>query len=86
MISGFCRTLAGDALVQRGDYRILTPDDDQIIDRSKLSTLVHAGMTVEMSIVLRQNTRGNTSDDERTCPRCRHMNRKVVTKSGWLTW
>ncbi|KZP12973.1 hypothetical protein FIBSPDRAFT_936589 [Athelia psychrophila] len=85
VISGFCRTLAGDALIQRGDYSILTPDDDQIIDRSKISSLVHAGMTVEMSVVLRQNARGNTSDEERTCPRCRHINRKVITKSGWLT-
>ncbi|KZP26730.1 hypothetical protein FIBSPDRAFT_928415 [Athelia psychrophila] len=51
-ILGLGRSFAGDALVKRGDYRILKQDDDQVITPSELSTVIRPGMTVEMSIVL----------------------------------
>ncbi|KAF7979909.1 hypothetical protein HWV62_40306 [Athelia sp. TMB] len=54
VIRGFCKGTYGGALVQRGDYRILRSDDDRVIHHSQFGTILQAGMTVEMSIVLRE--------------------------------
>lgn len=82
VITGYCRSSAGNVLVQRGDYKILKQDDQDIIP-SELSAVIHPGMTVEMSIVIRQQTQ---EDAEHTCPRCNYANRKVLTNSGWIHW
>ena len=78
-------TFAGEEIIQRGDYRILKPDDDQVINRSDLSRVAQAGKTFEMSIVLHQQKHADARD-ERKCPRCKFLNRKVITASGWMSW
>ena len=85
MITGFCTSFAGEEIIQRGDYRLLKPDDDQVIQPSNLYIVAQAGKTLEMSIVLHQQRHGN-SRDERKCPRCKHINRKIITASGWISW
>lgn len=86
MITGHCRSVAGHVLVQRGDYRILKQDDDRVITPSELSTAIHPGMIVEMSIVLRQQTPKDYIGVETKCPRCNHNNRKFITDNGWMSW
>ena len=86
VITGFCRDSFGGALVQRGDYRILKSDDDQVIYPSQFGTILQAGMTVEMSIVLREQAEERWGGEEHRCPRCGHINRKVITSSGWVDW
>ncbi|KZP26726.1 hypothetical protein FIBSPDRAFT_1040489 [Athelia psychrophila] len=84
VITGYCKSVAGDALVQRGDYRILNQDDSQVITPAELSTDIHPGMTVEMIIVLRQQKQED-GGSENKCPRCSHINKKVITASGWIS-
>ncbi|KZP08602.1 hypothetical protein FIBSPDRAFT_938930 [Athelia psychrophila] len=83
VIAGYCKSVAGDALVQRGDYRILNRDDSQVITPAELSTVIHPGMTVEMIIVLRQQTQEDAGPGNKF-PRCSHINKKVSAASGWL--
>ncbi|KAF7971894.1 hypothetical protein HWV62_19515 [Athelia sp. TMB] len=77
VISGFCRDTAGYYLIQRGNYRILNPEDDRIISRTEISTSLERGMKVEMSIVLHTQAKGKRGSQAQTCPRCKHVNRKI---------
>ncbi|KZP08415.1 hypothetical protein FIBSPDRAFT_262250 [Athelia psychrophila] len=85
VIVGYCESFAGDSLVQRGDYRILKQDNNQYIAPSELSTTIRPGMTVEMSIVLRERTPAKHGGAEHKCPRCGRVNRTVITVSGWVS-
>ena len=86
---GFCGSVAGDEIVRRGDYRILQSEDDRFINPSQFSGSVRPGMTVEMSIVVREQTddrQDRQGTQEHRCPRCKHINQKVITRSGWVSW
>ncbi|KAF7976386.1 hypothetical protein HWV62_6965 [Athelia sp. TMB] len=82
MITGFCKKSAGYPLVERGDYRILRADDT-VIYPPDIAAALRPGMKVEMSIVLREQTSDRRASDTHRCPRCKHVDRKFVTKSGW---
>ncbi|KAF7982771.1 hypothetical protein HWV62_26680 [Athelia sp. TMB] len=84
VIAGHCSNFAGYSIIQRGDYQILKSEDGQAIDRSELSTIVQPGMTVEMSIVLRQQMKEMASDEQCICPRCGHMNSDASIASDWV--
>ncbi|KAF7969335.1 hypothetical protein HWV62_27727 [Athelia sp. TMB] len=84
VIAGHCSNFAGDSIIQRGDYQILKSEDGQAINRSELSTIVQPGMTVEMSIVLRQQMKEMASDEQCICPRCGHMNSDASIASDWV--
>ncbi|KAF7969658.1 hypothetical protein HWV62_26700 [Athelia sp. TMB] len=86
VISGFCRDSAGYSLVQRGDYRIWNSENDNVISPEDIATSLGPGMRVEMSIVLHAQAEERRSSQAQRCPRCRHLNREVVTESGWLDW
>ncbi|KAF7982996.1 hypothetical protein HWV62_24610 [Athelia sp. TMB] len=72
VISGFCKGSAGSAIIQRGDYRILKPNDDVVISRSDISTELRPGMTVEMSIMLHEQAKDNSVPQWSRCPRCKY--------------
>ncbi|KAF7968579.1 hypothetical protein HWV62_30067 [Athelia sp. TMB] len=84
VISGFCKGSAGSAIIQRGDYRILKPNDDVVISRSNISTELRPGMTVEMSIMLHEQAKDNSVPQWSRCPRCKYVNSRTITGSGWL--
>ena len=86
MIAGFCRDSLGSAFIQQGNYRILKSESDQIIHPLQIGAVLRAGMTVEMSIVLREQAEARSKIEEHRCPRCRHINSKVITASGWVDW
>ncbi|KAF7971158.1 hypothetical protein HWV62_21978 [Athelia sp. TMB] len=86
VISGFCKGFAGDLLVEGGDYRILKTDNDEVIKPSQLSSMIQSGMTVEMSIELHQFVQEESGDEDRTCPRCDHVNVETITITGWMSW
>ncbi|KAF7977373.1 hypothetical protein HWV62_3975 [Athelia sp. TMB] len=83
-MAGYCVKSVGGPLIQRGDYKILKPDDDQIIDPSQIGTVLQPGVTVEMGIVLREQAGDMEAGGEYKCPRCRHMNIRIITNSGWV--
>ena len=85
MIVGFCRGVQGGEIVERGDYRILQQDNDQVIDPDQFSAAIRPEMTVEMSIVMREEM-DEGGAQEHKCPRCQHINQKVFTPSGWVSW
>lgn len=84
IVAGFCKSIAGGAIIQRGDYKILNADD-QVINPSCMSTMVRPGMTVEITIMMHRKAEANDGCEHR-CPRCSHVNSKVITTSGWVTW
>lgn len=86
MIIGFCKDSAGSMLIQRGDYRILSSDDEEFIKPAEISAVLQPGMTVEMSIVLREPVAERYGSEKHRYPRCNHVNRKVITISGWVSW
>ncbi|KAF7966141.1 hypothetical protein HWV62_39938 [Athelia sp. TMB] len=85
VISGFCKDTAGYYFIQRGNYRILNSENDSVISRMDISTSLVLGMKVEMSIMLHTQAEGKQGSQAHTCPRCKHVNRKIVTSSGWLS-
>ncbi|KZP08420.1 hypothetical protein FIBSPDRAFT_1052392 [Athelia psychrophila] len=85
VIVGHSKSFAGDSLVQRGDYMILKQGNDQVITPEELSSTIRPGITVEMSIVLREQAPEEYGGTEHKCPRCSHMNSKVITPSGWVS-
>ncbi|KZP10891.1 hypothetical protein FIBSPDRAFT_937825 [Athelia psychrophila] len=85
VITGFCRDQAGGSRIQRGDYRILSLDDDEVINPTEFHTALQPGMTVGMTIVLREQSQERNSNKEHRCPRCNHINSKVITASGWVS-
>ena len=56
IIKAYAQDRPGSYYVQRGDYHVLRAEDSQIIDPSELATIVSAGMVLEISIILRQET------------------------------
>lgn len=80
--------MAGDSFVRRGDYKILAQDNNQVIFPEDFPSAVYPGLTVDMSIVLRQILEVGDDNDEYPCPRCKFMNRdkKATLASGWVTW
>ncbi|KZP13559.1 hypothetical protein FIBSPDRAFT_131739 [Athelia psychrophila] len=85
VITGFCKYSAGGMLIQRGAYRILSSDDEEFINPTDISTVLQPGMTLEMSIVLREPAAERYGGEEHRCPRCNHINSKVITVSRWVS-
>lgn len=86
MITGFCKASPGGTLIQKGDYKILSSGDEEFIDPKEFSTVLQPGMMVEMCIVIRQPVADRYGSEEHKCYRCNHINIKVITSSGWVTW
>lgn len=86
MVTGFCAGIAGSILIQQGDYKILRSDNEKYIDRKEFPTVLQPGMTVELCIVLREPVADRHGSKEHRCPRCDHLNSKVITVSGWVSW
>ncbi|KDR80918.1 hypothetical protein GALMADRAFT_241464 [Galerina marginata CBS 339.88] len=76
ILQGFSRNRIGQRYVDQGDYEIVRPDNDQVIDRSDLCK-VKAGETIEISIVLLI-----IDQHPRRCPRCSRLN--SVSEGGWI--
>ncbi|KAF7983699.1 hypothetical protein HWV62_19625 [Athelia sp. TMB] len=85
VVTGFCKHTPGHLLVQQGDYRILRADDG-VIYPADISTSLHPGMKVEMSIVLHEQVPCWHPGEIRKCPRCQHVNGENTTESGWSSW
>jgi hypothetical protein len=66
--------------IERGDYDVISAEDNQIIRRSDLIAM-EPGMKLEMSIVMRQKTA-----NQQKCPRCDHINLQVASRNGWIEW
>jgi hypothetical protein len=59
-------------------------EDGQVILPSVFAREIGSGVTLEMSIVLRQKT--DFQDAKTRCPRCKFMNLSVTTVRGWFEW
>ncbi|KZP22171.1 hypothetical protein FIBSPDRAFT_931195 [Athelia psychrophila] len=81
VIAGFCSGLAGDVLIQRGNYRILNAGD-QVIDPKDFGTLFEPGMAVTMSILFYEKVEERQGIEGYSCPRCQHVNSRCT---GWVT-
>jgi hypothetical protein len=58
--------------------------DNKFIDPLKFSDSVSSGMTIEMSITLRQNASENRG---KKCPRCGHVdNISIIGDDDWIEW
>lgn len=61
---------------------ILSGDDDSVIGPSDLPEAARVGEIMEMSIIVREKL----GAEDRRCPRCRFINQKEITRSGWFIW
>ncbi|KZP30433.1 hypothetical protein FIBSPDRAFT_777644, partial [Athelia psychrophila] len=82
VITGFCRGVAGDVLIQRGNYRILNSKDDQVINPEEFAIVLRPGMAVGMSIALHEQVEERQGSEGHRCPRCKHINARCT---GWVT-
>ncbi|TDL21172.1 hypothetical protein BD410DRAFT_899010 [Rickenella mellea] len=84
MLDGLLKTRFGDApfgrFVQEGDYHITRHDGKQVIHPQEWHRVVHAGMVVEMSIILKQRQPYST----KICPICGYLNSVASPKEGWI--
>ena len=67
--------------MRRDDYEVIRAEDSQIVDPSKLASMVEPGTVLEISIFLRQNI--DPQDDKTKCLRCGHKN---MNSSDWIHW
>ncbi|KZP16867.1 hypothetical protein FIBSPDRAFT_38377 [Athelia psychrophila] len=81
MISGFCRGVAGDVVILRGDYRILDSEDDQVINPEEFAFILQPGMAVDLSIVFHDQAEERQGSEGYSCPRCQHANSRYT---GWV--
>ncbi|KAJ7487848.1 hypothetical protein FB451DRAFT_1225686 [Mycena latifolia] len=73
---------AGSQHISEGSYHLLCSDDGRILPLSQSSFQLRAGMTLEMSMVLRQ--RANFLQQRRTCPRCRKQAKsEIIPQTSW---
>ena len=86
MVAGFCKDSAGFNLIQRGDYRILGSKDEKFINPEDIAAVLRPGMKVEMSIILFEVEQRKETYKAYNCPRCTHVNKRIVTLSGWSDW
>lgn len=84
IINGFCKDRAGSSFIERGDYKLIRPEDSQVIDPSEFLGTVVSGMVLEMSVIMRQESSCGNSKDK--CPRCHHINLNLVGNGGWIEW
>jgi len=84
IINGYCKNRAGSGFIERGDYRLIRSEDSQVISRSRFASTVVSGTTLEMSIVVRQESA--SGGEKEKCPRCRHINLKSAGNSRWIEW
>ncbi|KZP33473.1 hypothetical protein FIBSPDRAFT_308062 [Athelia psychrophila] len=82
VITGFCRGVAGDDLIRRGNYRILDSEDDQVINPEEFANILQPGMAVGMSIVFHEQAEEGQGNEGYSCPRCLHVNSRCT---GWMT-
>ncbi|KZP15219.1 hypothetical protein FIBSPDRAFT_1048297, partial [Athelia psychrophila] len=82
VITGFCRGVAGDVLIQRGNYRILNSEDDQVINPEEFAIMLQPGMAVGMSIAFHEEAEEGQGSEGYNCPRCKHINARCT---GWVT-
>jgi Ubiquitin-like domain len=80
IIKAYFHDRPGARYVERGDYRISSAEDGQVVGPSQLTSAAEAGIVLEMSIILRQEA------DTEKCPRCSFMNSRVTTIRGWIEW
>jgi len=81
MIKGYCRDWPGFCLVNQGDYRVISVEDNEAISPSEFPKAVEPGIQFEMSIVIRQKKANRTR-----CPRCRHVDLCLAENRGWIEW
>ncbi|KAJ6529183.1 hypothetical protein DFH09DRAFT_1185384 [Mycena vulgaris] len=73
---------AGSRHISEGSYNLLHSNDGLILPLSKSSMKLRAGMTFEMSMVLRE--RANFFDQQRTCPRCKKQAKsELIPQTSW---
>ena len=84
IIIGYCKGRVGIDYVEQGDYQVINPTDNKRIDAVDLPRRAKLGMTLEMSIVVRQKS--TSQDNKATCPRCRHVNLNSTSDNGWIEW
>jgi hypothetical protein len=58
--------------------------DNKVINPLEFPDAVSSGMTIEMSITLRQNASENRG---KKCPRCGHVdNISIIGDDDWIEW
>ncbi|KAJ6590719.1 hypothetical protein DFH09DRAFT_1274138 [Mycena vulgaris] len=73
---------AGSRHISEGSYHLLHSNDGLVLPLSKLGLKLRAGMTLEMSMVLRE--RANFFDQQRTCPRCKKQAKsELIPQTSW---
>ncbi|KZP09478.1 hypothetical protein FIBSPDRAFT_938474 [Athelia psychrophila] len=90
VITGFCKETAGSGLIQQGDYRILSSDNEEYINPKEISTMLQPGMTVEIrrcngQFKISPENESVVSPEENRCPRYNDVNNKVVIVNGWAS-
>ena len=70
--------------MKRGDYQVISAEDNKTIGPIELAKEVKPGMVLEISIILQQ-TRA-LHDNSKTCPRCCHGNINPAVRNGWIEW
>lgn len=81
MINGYCVNRIGQAFIERGDYQIVRPENNQIIDRFGFAKAVKEGDIFEMSVILKSQEKTREK-----CPRCSHANACSSPEDGWIRW
>jgi len=71
----------GRRFIDRGEYQLIHGHDRKIIDKSRWTYEVKAGITVEISILLRIK-----AEKERMCPHCQTIFLGEVKRRKWVIW
>jgi hypothetical protein len=81
IIKRYCENYVGYNFIQRGEYRMIRAQDNQVITPSKFASIAGSGMKFEISIIMRQMEMFT-----KTCPQCGKSNHSVAANCGWIKW
>ena len=83
VLKQFCKKRPENHYVERGDYQVISAEDDKVMAPSDFSA-VGPGTHLAISIILRRRT--NSRINERKCPQCGLINSTATRSAGWIDW
>lgn len=64
-------------------YQVIRTDNSHVVHRSSFADVIHPGMALELSIVVKRKV---FDEIDKACPRCKHDNFNIVADRGWIEW
>ena len=83
IIQSYCKNRLGNRFIERADYELVGTVGHGSTSLSEFTSVVKPGMSVELSIIVRQTA---LLQEEQKCLRCGFANSVVTAQNVWIEW